>query len=287
MNDYIILTDSSCDLTLEQMEQMGVSSIDLEVIIDHGEPILNNDLDIKEFYKKLREKGSISTSAIAMERFLEFFEGYLKDGIDILYLGFSSGLSGTYNAAFVAAQELSEKYPERKILTVDTLCASLGQGLFVYLATKEKAAGRSIDEVYEWAKEQRYHLCHWITVDDLFFLKRGGRVNAATAVMGTMLSIKPIIHVDFKGKLINVSKARGRKAALDTLIANMKATAIAPETQTVFICHGDCIEDAEYVSEKLKTELGVPEVMIGYTGAVIGAHSGPGTLAIFFLGTER
>ena len=287
MKDYVILTDSCCDLTAEQLEKSGVSAIDLEIIIVNGEPVSNCSLDPKEFYQKLRQKGSVTTSAVAMDRFTEFFEGYLKDGVDVLYLGFSSGLSGTYNAAFVASQELSEKYPERKVYTVDTLCASLGQGLFVYLAAKEKAAGKTIDELYEWAKEQRYHLCHWFTVDDLFFLKRGGRVNAATAVMGTMLSIKPILHVDFKGKLINVSKARGRKAALDTLVANTKATITAPETQTMFICHGDCIEDAEYVAEKLKSELGVPEVIIGYTGPVIGAHSGPGTLAVFYLGTER
>ena len=287
MKDYVILTDSCCDLTADQLESSGITAIDLEIIIDNGEPVFNKDVDPKEFYAKLRQKGNVSTSAASMDRFTEFFEGYLKDGVDILYLGFSSGLSGTYNAAFVASQELSEKYPERKVYTVDTLCASLGQGLFVYLAAKEKAAGKTIDELYEWAKEQRYHLCHWFTVDDLFFLKRGGRVNAATAVMGTMLSIKPILHVDFKGKLINVSKARGRKAALDTLVANTKATITAPETQTMFICHGDCIEDAEYVAEKLKSELGVPEVIIGYTGPVIGAHSGPGTLAVFYLGTER
>lgn len=287
MKDYVILTDSCCDLTAKQLGDIGVTAIDLEVIIDNGDPVFSSSLDIKDFYEKLRQKGSVTTSAVAMDRFTELFESYLKEGTDILYLGFSSGLSGTYNAAFVASQELSEKYPERKVLTVDTLCASLGQGLFVYLAAKEKAAGKSIDELYEWAKEQRYHLCHWFTVDDLFFLKRGGRVSAATAVMGTMLSIKPVLHVDFKGKLINVSKARGRKAALDTLVANTKATVIAPETQTMFICHGDCIRDAEYVAEKLKTELGVPEVIIGYTGPIIGAHSGPGTLAVFYLGTER
>ena len=287
MNNYVILTDSCCDLTEEQLAELSVASLSLEVLIDGGEPIYNHELDIKEFYKKLREKGSVTTAAISMERFTEFFESYLSEGTDILYLGFTSGLSGTYNAAFVAAQELAEKYPERKIYTVDTLCASLGQGLFVYLAAKLKAEGKTIDELYEWAKEKRYNLCHWVTVDDLFFLKRGGRVSSATAVMGTMLSIKPIIHVDHKGKLINVEKARGRKGALDNLFEHMRATVIEPEKQTMFICHGDCIEDAEYMAKRMKEELGVPEVIIGYTGPVIGAHSGPGTLAIFFLGTER
>lgn len=287
MNNYVILTDSCCDLTEEQLAELSVAALSLEVLIDGGDPIYNHELDIKEFYKKLREKGSVTTAAISMERFTEFFESYLSEGTDILYLGFTSGLSGTYNAAFVAAQELAEKYPERKIYTVDTLCASLGQGLFVYLAAKLKAEGKTIDELYEWAKEKRYNLCHWVTVDDLFFLKRGGRVSSATAVMGTMLSIKPIIHVDHKGKLINVEKARGRKGALDNLFEHMRATVIEPEKQTMFICHGDCIEDAEYMAKRMKEELGVPEVIIGYTGPVIGAHSGPGTLAIFFLGTER
>ena len=287
MNKYVILTDSCCDLTQEQLAEISVDSLSLEVLIDGGDPVYNYEINLKDFYAKLREKGSVTTSAISMERFSEFFEKYLAEGTDVLYLGFTSGLSGTYNAAFVAAQELAEKYPERKMYTVDTLCASLGQGLFVYLAAKLKAEGKSIDELYEWAKEKRYNLCHWVTVDDLFFLKRGGRINAATAVMGTMLSIKPIIHVDHKGKLMNVEKARGRKGAIDNLFEHLKATAIEPAAQTMFICHGDCIEDAEYLSKRMKEELGVPEVIIGYTGPVIGAHSGPGTLAVFFMGTER
>ena len=287
MNNYVLLTDSCCDLTKEQLKALDVEYLPLELMLDGGDPVYNDTINIEDFYAKLRQKVSVTTSAISFERFLEFFEGYLSKGIDVLYLGFSSGLSGTYNAAFVAAQELAEKYPERKMLTVDTLCASLGQGLFVHLAAKQRLEGKTIDEVYEWAKDERFHLCHWFTVDDLFFLKRGGRVNAATAVMGTMLSIKPILHVDFKGKLINVSKARGRKAALDTLVENMKKTIVSPETQVTYICHGDCIEDAEYVAKKMKDELGIPEVIIGYTGPVIAAHSGPGTLAVFYLGTER
>jgi len=170
---------------------------------------------------------------------------------------------------------------------VDTLCASLGQGLLVYLCAKQRQNGATIEEVRDWAENNKLNLCHWFTVDDLFFLKRGGRVNAATAVMGTMLSIKPVMHVDNKGKLINVSKARGRKASMDALIEKMKATAIEPEKQTCFICHGDCVEEANYLAERMKKELGVPEVIVDYTGPVIGAHSGPGTLAIFYLGTER
>ena len=287
MQNYVLITDSSADLTKEQLSELDVVSIPLEVIINNDPPIANDALDIKKFYADLRQKGKVTTSAISFERFLTLMESYLSEGKDVLYLGFSSGLSGTYNAAFVAAQELAEKYPERKVYTVDTLCASLGQGLFVYTAAKQRLEGKSIDELYEWAKDNRLSLCHWFTVDDLFFLKRGGRVSAATAVMGTMLSIKPVLHVDFKGKLINVSKARGRKSAVDALFDNAKRSATEPEKQTMFISHGDCLDDAEYLADRLKKELGVPEVVIGYVGPVIGAHSGPGTLALFFFGTER
>ena len=287
MQNYVLITDSSSDLTKEQLAELDVVSISLEVIINNDPPIANDALDIKEFYANLRQKGKVTTSAISFERFLNLMESYLSEGKDVLYLGFSSGLSGTYNAAFVAAQELAEKYPQRKVYTVDTLCASLGQGLFVYTAAKQRLDGKTIDEVYEWAKDNRLNLCHWFTVDDLFFLKRGGRVSAATAVMGTMLSIKPVLHVDFKGKLINVSKARGRKASVDELFENAKRTAIEPEKQTMFISHGDCLTDAEYLADRLKKELGVPEVIIGYVGPVIGAHAGPGVLALFFFGTER
>ena len=287
MQNYVLITDSSADLTKEQLAELDVVSIPLEVIINNDPPIPNDAIDNKEFYGILRQKGTVTTSAVSFEKFLNLMESYLTEGKDVLYLGFSSGLSGTYNAAFVAAQELAEKYPERKIYTVDTLCASLGQGLFVYTAAKQRLAGSSIDEVYKWANDNRLNLCHWFTVDDLFFLKRGGRVSAATAVMGTMLAIKPVLHVDFKGKLINVSKARGRKSSVDELFENAKRTAIEPEKQTMFISHGDCLADAEYLAERLKGELGVPEVIIGYVGPVIGAHAGPGVLALFFFGTER
>lgn len=286
MNNYVILTDSSADLPKEIADSIGVSVLSLEVIMDNGAPIPNSDIDVTAFYAKLREKTQVTTAAVSIERFIRFMEPYLQQGLDVLYLGFSSGLSGTYNAGFVAAQELAEKYPERVIATVDTLCASLGQGLLVYLCAKQQQEGKSLEAVRDWAEENKLHLCHWFTVDDLFFLKRGGRVSAATAVMGSMLSVKPVMHMDNAGKLINRMKVRGRKAAIDTLADKVRATAIKPETQTAFICHGDCMADAEYLAERLK-EIGFPEVIIGFTGPVIGAHSGPGTLAAFYLGTER
>ena len=287
MKDYVLLTDSSCDLPANLAAELDVSVLSLEVLLEDGSTLLNEQIDIKDFYAQLRDKKKITTSAVSIERFTRFFESFLQEGKDVLYLGFSSGLSGTYNASFVAMQELSERYPDRKIYSVNTLCASLGQGLLVYLCAKMRQNGADIDEVRDYAENNKPNLCHWFTVDDLFFLKRGGRINAATAVMGTMLSIKPVLHVDNKGKLINVTKSRGRKASLDELVSRMKASVIQPETQTCFICHGDCIDDANYVAERMKTELGVPEVIIGYTGPVIAAHSGPGTLAVFYLGSER
>jgi DegV family protein with EDD domain len=213
---------------------------------------------------------------------------YLERGTDILYLGFSSGLSNTYNAGRIACEELSEEFPERKLYAVDTLCASLGQGLLVYHAAKMRFDGKSIEEVRDFAEGNKLRLCHWFTVDDLFFLKRGGRVSAATAVVGTMLGIKPIMHVDNEGKLVKVGTVRGRRASIDALCEKAKASAIdVKEKLVAFISHGDCEEDAKYLADKMKKEVGFKEVLIGYVGSVIGSHSGPGTLALFYLGTER
>ena len=286
MREYVILTDSGADLPKEVAAQYEIGVIDLVLQIGE-ETKLNGEVEPKEFYALLREKTPITTSAVNMERFKEFFKGYLEAGKDVLYLGFSSGLSATYIAGRNAAEELSEEYPERRILTADTLAASLGQGLLVTLAAKKRNEGESLDEVYAFVMENRLKLCHWFTVDDLFLLKRGGRVSAATAVLGTMLAIKPFMHVDNEGHLINVAKVRGRRASIDAMFDKIAETAIAPEGQLYYICHGDCIEDAEYLSRRIKEKYPQSEVMIGYTGTVIGAHSGPGTLALFFLGTQR
>lgn len=287
MNKYVIVTDSSSDLTRDIINDPEVIYLQLDVLMD-GEPSRANcDVDIKDFYAKLRSKKNATTSAVNIDKFIETFDKYLSEGYDVLYLGFSSGLSGTFNAGFVAAKELAEKYPERKVFAVDTLAASLGEGLLVYHAVNMKNGGADIESVRDYVEENKLKLCHWFTVDDLFFLKRGGRINAATAIVGSMLSIKPVLHVDNKGRLISVSKARGRKAALDALFDKMKETSIKPEKQVVFISHGDCVEDAQYLADRIKTELGSPEVRIGYVGPVIGAHSGPGTIALFYLGCER
>lgn len=287
MRKYIIFTDSSADLTKEMSESLGIRTIQLDVIMEGEKPAANDQVDIKDFYAKQRAKKSATTAAVGMDRFMGIFEEAVKEDLDILYLGFSSGLSSTFNAGAVAIQELSEKYPDRKLYAVDTLCASLGEGMLVYLACKLKESGADIETVRDYVENNKMNLCHWFTVDDLFFLKRGGRVSAATAVVGSLLSIKPVMHVDNAGKLVNVAKARGRKASIDTMFEKMKATMIPDKNDVVFISHGDCIKDAEYLAGRIRQELGIKQIEINYVGPVIGAHSGPGTLALFFLGTER
>ena len=287
MRDFVILTDSSADLTSKMVQDLGIELVQLEVMIDGEDSQMNDMIDTKEFYAKLRDKKGAKTSAVSIDRFLGIFDTPAKEGKDILYLGFSSGLSSTYSSGAVAARETMEKYPDCKVLTVDTLCASMGQGLIVYLAAKKKAEGADIEAVRDYVESIKMNLCHWFTVDDLFFLKRGGRVSAATAVVGSLLSIKPVLHVDNAGKLINVSKARGRKAAVDALFDNMKISMLENVNDAAFISHGDCLEDAEYLANRIRTELGIEHIEINYVGPVIGAHSGPGTLALFYLGKER
>ena len=288
MQNYIIVTDSGTDFTEELKKELGVVQLELSIIIEGEEPKPNNEVDKKRLYEMLRAKKRATTSAVNIEDFKSVMRSYLEAGTDILYLGFSSGLSGTYNAGRLACEELSEEFPDRKLYAVDTLCASLGQGLLVYHAAKMRLDGKSIDDVRDFAENNKLRVCHWFTVDDLFFLKRGGRVSAATAVVGTMLGIKPIMHVDNAGKLVKVGTVRGRRASIDALCEKAKASAIdVKEKLVAFISHGDCEEDAKYLADKMKKEVGFKEVLIGYVGSVIGSHSGPGTLALFYLGTER
>ena len=288
MQNYIILTDSGTDFTDELVKECDVEKIELSLILEGEEPKPDNEVDKKELYTMLRAKKKATTSAVNTEDFKKVMRPYLEDGKDILYLGFSSGLSSTYHAGKVAAEDLLEDFPDRKIYTVDTLCASLGQGLLVYHAAKMRQSGATIEEVRDFAENRKLNLCHWFTVDDLFFLKRGGRVSAATAVLGTMLGIKPIMHVNNEGKLIKVETARGRRASIDALCEKARASAIEAKDKLVaFISHGDCEDDAKYLAEKMKTEVGFKDVIIGYVGSVIGSHSGPGTLALFYLGAER
>jgi len=246
----------------------------------------NRELSPKDFYAALREGKTASTSLVNSYAFYEFFKPFLKDGKDVLYIGFSSGLSASFEQSKMAAKQLSEEFPDRKIICIDSLCASMGEALLAYYAAVEKQNGKSIEEVAEFMRGLVPKLCHWFTVDDLQHLKRGGRVSAAAAAVGTLLSIKPILHVNNAGKLIPKEKIRGRKKSIEALFSKMKENIENPISQTVFISHGDCIEDAEYLKE-LTLTLGVKKVVIGYIGPVIGAHSGPGTVALFFVGKER
>ena len=290
MSDYIIMTDSSCDLPAALAEEMELSVLPLYVDVD-GKKYVNyldeREISFSEIYAKLRTKCPAKTSAVNVNDFMEPMEAALKAGRDVLYIGFSSGLSSTYDAGAMAARELTESYPERKIYTVDSLCASMGQGLLVYLAWQQKQLGRTIEEVRDYVEGNKLHLCHWFTIDDLMFLKRGGRISGATAVMGSMLSIKPIMHVDNDGHLIKVGTARGRKASLKALADQAEQLGVNLNGQTVFISHGDCLADANYLADIMRTRFGVKDVVISYVGPVIGAHSGPGTVAMFFLGRER
>ena len=287
--DFRIVTDSASDLTPELIEELNVSVLELKTTLTKPDGTVIDGLTMSytDFYNALREKCSAVTAAYSVGEVIEFVEPMLAAGIDVLFLAFSSGLSASCNSAKIAAEDLSQKYPDRKFLVLDTLCASLGQGLLVYHVVKYARGGHSIEETYEYGERTRFNLCHWFTVDDLFFLKRGGRVSGATALLGTMLNIRPVLHVDDEGHLINVEKAKGRKNSMRALLEHMKSSAILPEEQTVFICQGDCIEDAEELAGWVKEACGVKRVVIGYTGRVIGSHSGPGTLALFFLGNKR
>ncbi len=287
---FEIVTDSSANLTDAQIDRYGLSILSLTVRVEDKEYVSyvkGVKSDIKPIYDMMREKKAVETSAANPGQCRDIFEGLLKAGKDLLYLGFSSGLSGTYQTASMQLEDLKEQYPDRQIYAVDTLAASMGEGLLVWHACQLREQGQSIQDVYEWVKQNRLHLCHWFTVDDLFHLKRGGRISAATALAGTMLGIKPVMHVDDEGHLVPVGKVKGRKASLNALVDHMAETAINPAEQTIFISHGDCLEDAEYVARQVRERLGVKDVVINYVDPVIGAHSGPGTVALFFLGTKR
>jgi DegV family protein with EDD domain len=290
MNDYVIMTDSSCDLPAKMAEDMALAVLPLSVYIEdkkYTNYLDEREIAFSEIYAKLRTKCPAKTSAVNMNDFLAPMEEILRGGKDLLYIGFSSGLSGTYNAGAAAAQEMAEKYPDRRIYAVDSLCASMGQGLLIYYAWQHKQAGESIEQVRDWVIDNRLHLCHYFTIDDLMFLKRGGRVSGATAVVGSMLSIKPIMHVDNEGHLIKIGTARGRKASIRALADGAEKLGIDLKNQVIFISHGDCLEDAEYLADIMRDRFHVRDVLINYVGPVIGAHSGPGTIALFFLGTER
>lgn len=285
--DFQIITDSCCDFPTPMYGQLGLTFVPLTVEFRDNTFDDKNDDTLKDMYQGLRAGEVAKTSAVNPSRWSQAMEKALAAGKDVLVLAFSSGLSTTYQSAVIAAEELKDAYPDRKIQVIDTLCASMGQGLLVWYACKKRDEGLSLDEVAQWVLDNRLHLCHWFTVDDLMYLKRGGRISAATALVGTMLQIKPLLHVDDEGHLINMTKTRGRKAAIDAMVKKAQELGTGYDNSTMFISHGDCLSDAEYLSRQLKEKCGVKDVVISYVGAVIGSHSGPGTLALFFLGSHR
>ncbi len=284
---YKIITDTCCDFPAQMYQDLGLEVVPLSVLYKGTNYNEYTEDWLKEMFDGLRAGEKTSTSAVNPEGWANVIEPVVAAGQDALVLVFSSGLSTTYQSAVIAGQELAEKYPGRKINVVDTLCASLGQGLLVWYAAQKRDEGMSLEELTAWCEEYKFKLCHWFTVDDLMYLKRGGRVSAATALVGTMLQIKPVLHVDNEGHLINVSKVRGRKASIEALAKKVGETGIPGANDTIFICHGDCMEDAKYLESRLKELYGTKNVFIYYVGAVIGSHSGPGTLAVFYLGEHR
>lgn len=288
---YRITTDTTCDLPASFYKEHNIPIVGLSYRLQSGEEYTEgteNNLGIKEFYDYLRNGGMASTMQANAWQFVETMEPIVAGGEDILHIAFSSGLSGTCNSCTQGAAELMEKYPERRIVVVDSLCASLGEGLLVAYALHNQKKGMSLDENVAWLNANILHLAHWFTVDDLMFLHRGGRVSKTSAVLGGLIGIKPILHVDNEGHLILVSKKRGRKASIEELANKAMTTCIGElKDQPVFICHGDCEEEAQQLADILREKAGVTEILINPVGTVIGSHAGPGVLAVFFLGHER
>jgi len=291
MSRYVIMTEDFADLPLSYLSKHQVdvlfTTYEVDEILYSNNPDADNYLSVTDFYKKLRNGGSPKTSALSMDAIVTGMEKHLKEGKDILYLSFSSGLSGTFNNARLAAEELAPNYPDRKIVVIDTLAASLGFGLMVHRAVTLRDSGKTLEEAAAYLEKHVQNFCHYFTVDDLNFLHRGGRVSKTTAIIGSALGIKPILHVDPNGKLINIGKVRGRKQSLEMLVKKMHTKFIASENNIVFISHGDCEEDAKYVANLVRKQFDIEAFIINHVGATIGAHSGPGTLALFFFGRDR
>ena len=284
-HNYVLVTDSACDLSAEMLSRMSIPYVSLNVFMKDS-PALPCTLPHTEFYHALRSGQVACTSAANLSQFRELFTSILEEGKDILYLAFSSALSCMYATGKLAAEELQEEYPDRRIVVIDSLSASLGQGLLVYNAAQKRESGMTLDELAAYVTEQRLKTIHWFTVDDLMYLKRGGRVSTISAMAGTLLGIKPIMHVSNDGKLTAVSKARGKKAALQTLAQHYNDEC-SDRDAAIFICQADCLADAEFLQDILKKEYGAKHVTIGEIGSVIGSHAGPGTIGLFYTADSR
>jgi len=289
MSKFIITTDTTCDLPKEYLEEHGIKLLPLYYNFNGTIYGGKNDLDLKVFYDMMRGGAMPTTMAVNPETAREIFNSLLDEGYDILHIAFSSALSGSCSVAATVARELCEERPEAKITVIDSLCASLGEGLLVHYATRLKESGKSMDEIANWLEKNKLNLCHVFTVDDLHHLHRGGRVSKTTAIIGTLINVKPILHVDNDGRLVPLNNVRGRKKALIALVDQMENRIKGYESQneTIFISHGDCIEDAQFVADLIKERFGFKNFLINYVSATIGAHSGPGTVALFFVGNPR
>ncbi len=287
MRDYVITVNSTVDVPKEWLEERHVPVIPLKYTID-GETYTDMEgLSAKEFFDKLREGKMSTTSQVNPEEAAAELEPYIKEGKDILHLGFSSGLSGTLNSMRIAGEMLEEKYPEAKVIVIDTLCACLGEALLLYKALQQKEKGMNIDELAKWVEENKLHVCHNVTVDDLNHLHRGGRVSKTTAVLGTLVQIKPIIHMDDNGKLQVIGKERGRKKSLNKIVDMAVEQSKGWDNDIIMITHGDCIDDAEYVAKLVREKMGIDNILINNIGTVIGSHTGPGVVAVFCMGNKR
>ena len=283
---YQIITDSCCDLTDAQLQSLQVRCANLTVMYNgENHTSFSDPAAVKAFYDEIRGGVMATTAAANPDDWAQMMKPALEAGEDVLVITFSGGMSTTYQSAVIASKDLLEEYPQRKIIVIDSLAAALGQGLLVYHACHKRDEGMGIEELAAWVEENKFHVAHWVTVDDLSHLKRGGRISATSAIVGSMLNIKPIIHVDNDGHLINTAKVRGRKAAMEYLVK--KFTETCTDFDTVFIGHGDCPEDAAALEAMLREAHPIKEVVTGYVGPVIGAHTGPGVLVVFFVGTHR
>ncbi|MCI6867750.1 MAG: DegV family protein [Lachnospiraceae bacterium] len=286
---YLITTDNMADLPEEYLKEKQLLTMSLTYLLDGQTYNAENSLPYQEFYKKMREGCMPTTSQINPQEAKEKLAEFLKINKNIIHIAFSGGLSGTFNSVRLAAQELMEEQPDCRITVIDSLAASMGEGLLVYKALEQQEAGLSYEEMVEWIENNKLHVCHYFTVDDLFHLYRGGRVSKAAAVLGTMINLKPVLHVDDEGHLIPLSKVRGRKKSLNALVDGMEKQmgSFREKNDIIFLSHGDCYEDALYVQEQIKKRFGIEKFMISPVGPTIGAHSGPGTVALFFMGEAR
>lgn len=285
----VIITDSCSDLPLWYVEQRNLPVLYFTYQFKgQDQPDdLGRTISYRDFYNEVRNGEMPTTSQVNSQTYIDFFRRYIEEGKSIIYMCFSSALTGSYNSALLARNMILEEYPDADITIIDTLSASLGQGLLVHHALDLRDKGMEKEKIVEWIENNKLRLAHWFTVDDLEHLRRGGRVSGAAAFIGTILSIKPVLHVDNEGRLIPVQKAKGRKKSLKTLLEKMEETVINPKEQVIFISHGDAEEDANYVADLVRNQFGVKDIMISNIGPVIGSHSGPGTIALFFLANNR